>query len=468
MTPTSVPSQCSSKRASAARLGLVAILVGLPEALGRGLRHQQQQPFPQMPATSMLAFGGYAINPMTQEELESLPNPGDVTNAALGASSVDTLSMSLQGPGMEAPPPLVEDASTIDYSDAPAPDDDNTNIEDGTTNGLTDPALQNMGTIDMMARATSDVDRQTASIRATKPAKSPPLVSMVVCAKAAQQLKAMSCSLVTQISGFPEGCECRMKAKKCPAVRRDLGFTGVSPSIPFSPPQLGGQSVILCMYWQWLKPQDRSKEDKQVAEETKEMTINLVKAAHLNAEAGAKIIATNYYAMTPAPVLVTTTMMIPATPAPIMEPIRFFSTTPYNPYAGFSTTYNPYGRMAPAPAPMGFYSAGVTGLSAWATAGQITLEVPSIVGFMIGSRIQIGNEFNVIKAFSSIILAYPLKFNHAVGEVVKVVLTGPGPAPGPSPGPAPFAAFGIMPMAPGFAMAPGPAPGGVPAPAPAR
>lgn len=419
-----------------------------------------------MPATSMLAFGGYAINPMTTEELESLPNPGDVSNAALGASSVETLAMSLQGPGMEAPPPLVEDASTIDYSDAPAPDDDNTAIEEGA-NGLTDPALQNIGTVDMMARATSDVDRQTASIRATKPAKSPPLVSMVVCAKAAQQLKAMSCSLVTQISGSPEGCECRMKAKKCPAVRRDLGFTGVSPSIPFSPPQLGGQSVILCMYWQWLAPQDRSKEDKQVAEETKEMTIDLVKAAHHNAELGAKIIATNYYAMTPAPVLVTTTMMIPPTPAPIMQPIRFFSTTPYNPYAGMTTPY--YGRMGPAPAPMPFfYSAGVTGLAAWAKAGDTKLEVPSIVGFTIGCRIQIGNEFNVIKAFSSIILAYPLRFNHAVGEVVKVVLTGP--APGPAPGPVPFSIFGAAP-APGFAaMAPGPAPGpgGVPAFAPAR
>merc|ERR1719161_3480370 len=128
-----------------------------------------------------------------------------------------------------------------------------------------------------MARATQQVDSETSKITQSVEAKSPPLVSMVVCAKAAKLMKAMSCSMVTQISGYPEGCECRMKAKKCPAVRKDLGFTGVSPSIPLSPPQLAGTTVILCMYWQWLKPQDRSKEDQLVAEQSKEMAINLVK-----------------------------------------------------------------------------------------------------------------------------------------------------------------------------------------------
>merc|ERR1719231_1740606 len=135
----------------------------------------------------------------------------------------------------------------------------------------------------MMARATQEVERQAVEIAATKPAKHPPLVSMVVCAKTAKLLKAMSCSLVTQISGYPEGCECRMKAKKCPAVRRDLGFTGVSPSIPLAPPQLGGATVILCMYWQWLKPQDRSKEDAKAYEETKEFANSLFKAANQHA-----------------------------------------------------------------------------------------------------------------------------------------------------------------------------------------
>merc|ERR1719421_187772 len=146
-----------------------------------------------------------------------------------------------------------------------------------------------------MARATQEVDQQAATILHAQAPKSPPLVSMVVCAKAAKELKAMSCSLVTQISGYPEGCECRMKAKKCPAARMDLGFTGVSPSIPLAPPQLGGATVILCMYWQWLKPQDRSKEAKEAYDATAKMANAMFEGANKNAEFGARAVAINYY-----------------------------------------------------------------------------------------------------------------------------------------------------------------------------
>jgi len=245
MTPNTAPMECSRQRAMAVRLGLVVVLVGMPGALGRGLRHRHQMP---------AAFA--------------------------------------------------------------------------EANGLRQPELESIGTMDMLARATSENEKQTAAITATKPAKSAPLVSTVVCDKAAQQLEAMSCSLVTQISGYPEGCECRMKAKECPAVRHDLGFTGVSPSVPFSPPQLGGQTVIQCMYWQWLPSQDRSKETAQAAKETKEMAVSLVKAAHIQAQQSAQLVATSYYSMTPAPFLVASTFSIPATPAPIMEPIRFVGTPP--------------------------------------------------------------------------------------------------------------------------------------------
>ena len=48
--------------------------------------------------------------------------------------------------------------------------------------------------------------------------------------------------------------------------------------------------------------------------------------------------------------------------------------------------------------------AGVTSLAAWAKAGDTKLEVPSIIGFTIGARIQIGNEFNVIKASWAILM----------------------------------------------------------------
>merc|ERR1719201_258585 len=131
-----------------------------------------------------------------------------------------------------------------------------------------------------MSRATQELDKQTLNIKSHSAVAHPPLVSMVVCGKAAKQLKAMSCSLVTQISGYPEGCECRMKAKKCPAARMDLGFTGVSPSVPLSPPQLGGTTVILCMYWQWLKPQDRSQEAAAATEQVRDMATAMVNAAH--------------------------------------------------------------------------------------------------------------------------------------------------------------------------------------------
>merc|ERR1719353_468087 len=149
----------------------------------------------------------------------------------------------------------------------------------------------------MMSRATQELDKQTINIKSHSAVAHPPLVSMVVCGKAAKQLKAMSCSLVTQISGYPEGCECRMKAKKCPAARMDLGFTGVSPSLPLSPPQLGGETVILCMYWQWLKPQDRSKEASLAAEETKQFATKLYDIANDYASAGAKTVAIGYYAV---------------------------------------------------------------------------------------------------------------------------------------------------------------------------
>lgn len=474
----------------------MSILVVLPGALGRSLR-LRRQPAPAFPtsdvsfgappamsATSMLAFGGMAINPMTTEQLESLPNPGDMSRMGVGDASVATLEASFNS-GPEPPPPLVEDGSTPAVAnDAPAPDDDNIDPEaegfgdppaDGAVKVL-DPELQSLmpaAPIDMMARATQESDRQTALIRQAQPPKTPPLVSMVVCAKAAKQLKAMSCSLVTQISGYPEGCECRMKASKCPAVRRDLGFTGVSPSIPLS---AGGTTVILCMYWQWLKPQDRSAENAAAAVEAKEAALSLYKSANVNAENGAKAVAIAYYSMTPAPTIITSTAAIPATPAPIYEPVRIMSTTPAMPFFPMSM-WGPAPGPAPGPAttyappfmPMfglnPFAEAMSTLLfpvAAWAT----VLPIASNMGFLLGREIIIDagtglQESNFIVNFGSIYLKYPLKFNHAAGaKIIMPRLGAPGPAPGPSPGPMSPAGMwaSFWPGAAGPGPAPAPAP----------
>jgi len=332
--------------------------------------------------SSMLAFGGMAIPGGMPYSLQSVPSLQQTADsgvgAAVGAVATDTLEASLLGALPPKPPPLVsdggdeadEDASSDD-SAAPGSSDsaaaaqalaedesiashaaddhswesteDQSNLDDNKDATKVPGAVAlSVQPLDVLARATLQVEQQTETLRRSKAPNSPPLVSMAICGKAKVKLKAMACSLVTQISGYPEGCECRVKAKKCPGVLKDLGFTGVSPSIPFSPPQLGGASVILCMYWQWLKPPDRSHEDESAAEETKDMANELVKAANYHAEQGAKNIATVLYGMTPPPLTFTTTYPIPVTPMPIYEPIRFMSTTPYLPF---------FGNFAPAPAP---------------------------------------------------------------------------------------------------------------------
>lgn len=492
---------------------IVAVLAGLPGALGGHLRIRRQ-PLPERPAdgieaapaTSLLAFGGEAFNPMTTEELENLPSPGDMANSAIAASTIGSLQASLQGSAVPPAPPLVETESSppAAVDDAPAPDDDSTAIEDDADaappDAVTAPTESDLpsGAMDMMVRATHEVDRQAATITQAKPAKSPPLVSMVVCAKAAKAIKAMSCSLVTQISGYPEGCECRMKAKKCPAVRKDLGFTGVSPSIPFSPPQLGGVSVILCMYWQWLKPQDRSEDATKAAYDTRELANEYVKVANDHATALSKVVATQWYAATAPPTIIPTTIPIPATPAPIFEPVRFLSTTPYMPFFGNwapGPAPGPYPGPAPGPAPgfvpfMPMFSAqGVAStslmLAAWA--GTYVLAVMSPLGFQAGQQVMIAQgtpaqEVGQIVRFGSLILAAPLRFNHGPGTTVRALVgaPAPGPSPAPSPGPgfapagAPWAAapggfgFPTFQASPwGALFAPAPSAGPAPGPAPA-
>lgn len=528
---------------------------------------RQPQTFPQPGVnepSSMLAFGGMAIPGGIPFDAQTAPNLQQSSDAgvgsALGSAAVETLETALLGAAPPKAPPLVAD--TADAVDDEGSSDDNSGsdsaasaqalaedesiashlkdshsedrLEDTSSSDVSDDggsqkdAATVSGAIrlsvqplDALARATLQVEQQTETLRRSKAPQAPPLVSMPICAKAKKKLKAMSCSLVTQISGYPEGCECRIKAKKCPGVLKDLGFTGVSPSVPFSPPQLGGASVILCMYWQWLKPPDRSHEDDAAAEETKAFANELVTAANFHAEQGAKTVATALYGMTTPPMTFTTTYPIPPTPMPIFEPVRFLSTTPYLPFFG---SFGP--GPAPAPGPPGY---GVS----------FTLRVNSINYALIAANMALLNSFQdvlktaiaqqagvqpyhvsvrvgagsvIVQAFISpaggipdLPLASKLSYSPTfLGVLTNFVNTVPGilaycigpisidwisrpsiglapwapspapmgflsPFPGPAPAPPPFFFVPFMPfgaLMPAPAPGPGPSPGPAPSPAP--
>eukprot|EP00441_Pelagodinium_beii_P023469 CAMPEP_0197657552 /NCGR_PEP_ID=MMETSP1338-20131121/44698_1 /TAXON_ID=43686 ORGANISM="Pelagodinium beii, Strain RCC1491" /NCGR_SAMPLE_ID=MMETSP1338 /ASSEMBLY_ACC=CAM_ASM_000754 /LENGTH=359 /DNA_ID=CAMNT_0043233949 /DNA_START=98 /DNA_END=1173 /DNA_ORIENTATION=+ len=117
---------------------------------------------------------------------------------------------------------------------------------------------------------------------AGKPIK---LVSEKLCLQLSDATKALSCSVVTQISGEPEGCECRLQGNSCPAADLEMGFTGVSPSAVIPVIKTPGETVILCMYWQWIDQPDRSKElaaDKQV---TKRLAEQILRESYNNVAA---------------------------------------------------------------------------------------------------------------------------------------------------------------------------------------
>jgi hypothetical protein len=364
--------------------------------------------------------------------------------------------------------------------------------------------------LDDIARATLQVEQQTERVRRSSAVKAPPLVSMAICSQQAQtKLKALKCSLVTQVSGYPEGCECRVKAKKCPGVDKSLGFTGVSPSIAFSPLQLNGASVILCMYWQWLKPQDRRMEEYYAVQEAKDLATDLVKTANFNAEVGAKAIATPLYGMTPPPLTFTTTYGIPPTPMPIYEPVLFMSTTGFIPF---------FGNFGPAPGPSAFaYGISFTirinsiNYAMLAANPALTMAFEEILKrsiaqqagvqpFHVSMRLGAGsvivqvfispasgvpdmvivNKLSTSPTFLGVLTNFvntvPGILAYAIGPITINWISMPsvglapwieaGPSPGPAPGGflSPFMPFGLS-LVPG--PAPGPA-GPAPAPAPAR
>lgn len=151
---------------------------------------------------------------------------------------------------------------------------------------------------DVLVRATAQLESQVEATTGIGPDTIQ--VTRATCTEMKVKTGAMSCSLVEQISGYPEGCECQLVATKCPKEDKGLGFTGVSPSSTMALPEMDGLTVILCMYWQWLPGRDHSKEvAKQRAESTRNAN-QYVKAAHIYAE-GTKGLADTLWALTVAP-----------------------------------------------------------------------------------------------------------------------------------------------------------------------
>lgn len=106
------------------------------------------------------------------------------------------------------------------------------------------------------------------------------LVSEASCLKLSKATGAMSCRIVAEISGEPEGCECRLMGSTCPPASRALGFTGVSPSQALPVLKSPGQFVTLCMYWQWLDQPDRSKQVAEDKAETKRLANQYLRAGY--------------------------------------------------------------------------------------------------------------------------------------------------------------------------------------------
>lgn len=206
------------------------------------------------------------------------------------------------------------------------------------------------GEPDALQMATQAVRKQVVAFGGVKRKVRgpPPLVSGPTCAAGGAALGAMSCSLVTQISGYPEGCECRFAADKCPPADPALGFTGVSQSQSFHLPQMGSTTLTLCFYWQWLPPTDHSEanaakaaEVKKYAEDTLKKNIELAgsitwEANLLNAFTPPPPKPTEPPVFTPTTMPPTTTTPQPTTTTPAPT-----TTTPAPTTTALSTTPAP-------------------------------------------------------------------------------------------------------------------------------
>lgn len=130
-------------------------------------------------------------------------------------------------------------------------------------------------------------------------------VSAQLCGVLSGDLKANGCSLVTYLSGAPEGCECQVPGSSCPAP--PSGFTGVTPSTPFT---VGSATVILCMYWQWSDNTGAGKaaDAAELHAQSVKNVQNYVKSAWAWSKGNSKGLANLLWALTPTP--------FPRTPPP--------------------------------------------------------------------------------------------------------------------------------------------------------
>lgn len=180
---------------------------------------------------------------------------------------------------------------------------------------------------DELARATLQIHNALEAQRVVGPKA--PQVTEKACGDLAKKTKAITCTMVTQISGVPEGCECQLMADKCPPADKGMGFTGLSADNPVSLPEMEGLTVILCMYWQWIpagNPAAKAKATAAAAKESKRLAKQYMEAAHIYA-GGAKGVADALWPATPTPFATTgppppptTTTVAPPAPAPAPAP----------------------------------------------------------------------------------------------------------------------------------------------------
>jgi len=149
----------------------------------------------------------------------------------------------------------------------------------------------------------AQVSQHQLKVKGHDPAKV--RVSAHMCGVLAGDLKANGCSLVTYLSGAPEGCECTVPGASCPGP--PSGFTGVTPSTPFT---VGSATVILCMYWQWSDNTGAGKAADAAALHAQSVknVQNYVNAAWTYSKGNAKALADTLWALTPTP--------FPRTPPP--------------------------------------------------------------------------------------------------------------------------------------------------------
>eukprot|EP00747_Dinoflagellata_sp_TGD_P164134 gnl/TRDRNA2_/TRDRNA2_183639_c0_seq1.p1 gnl/TRDRNA2_/TRDRNA2_183639_c0~~gnl/TRDRNA2_/TRDRNA2_183639_c0_seq1.p1 ORF type:complete len:243 (-),score=46.06 gnl/TRDRNA2_/TRDRNA2_183639_c0_seq1:90-818(-) len=187
------------------------------------------------------------------------------------------LERQVPAPPLPLPAPQ-QPASIVDES--PFNDETGYPDDDDTPSAISKPKV-NMAPphLDVLAAATMEVNHELegqADAAGTQ-------ITRASCAAVAKKTGAMGCGLTSAVSGTIDGCECHLLGKKCPPADKSLGFTGVSPSIPISVPQMGGLSAILCMYWQWSAPPDMSKQNAKAAEASKAAANMYIDAAHIYA-----------------------------------------------------------------------------------------------------------------------------------------------------------------------------------------